>query len=470
MKKVIAIIALITLTLGITAFALVSCGVNLNYVYKNEINLAADVTFIKPNGKTKSADTLKSSDGDYIVIDLKEVKTFNTIVLKEYGSAIKRFSIHTSVDSDYKKPEYKHIYSSDKIESIKTCFVEEQQARFIRISVAEASSSYNINSIEVFNIAKSDKDFRVTAYLRPDLMSTNLADFDADKLKACTDIIFFGTAALTGSGDIVFANEQDEIDYGIKLQILKDAMANVGRENINIILDLSLPYGNDNAQIYSMLKDNKDKTIANIKAFVEKYDFDGYDIDFEYPYKSREHNAYNDFLVSVKKAMPDKILSIASQSWAFKFSAEARNAIDRIELMCYDMFDADGHHSAFASSFEEVQKAINYGFAPEKIDIGVPFYSRPLNKLAHWDSYFNVVDMLGRYENIDYTPTVDHDGLPLVSPRYFNSYQMIMDKTAYAYDMGIGGMMIWHYESDAQFSHELSLFRAIYNTLEMKRN
>lgn len=470
MKKVIAIIALITLTLGITAFALVSCGVNLNYVYKNEINLAADATFIKPNGKTKSAHMLKSSDGDYIVIDLKEVKTFNTIVLKEYGSAIKRFSIHTSVDSDYKKPEYKHIYSSDKIESIKTCFVEEQQARFIRISVAEATSTYNINSIEVFNIAKSDKDFRVTAYLRPDLMSTNLADFDADKLKACTDIIFFGTAALTGSGDIVFANEQDEIDYGIKLQILKDAMANVGRENINIILDLSLPYGNDNAQIYSMLKDNKDKTIANIKAFVEKYDFDGYDIDFEYPYKSREHNAYNDFLVSVKKAMPDKILSIASQSWAFKFSAEARNAIDRIELMCYDMFDADGHHSAFASSFEEVQKAINYGFAPEKIDIGVPFYSRPLNKLAHWDSYFNVVDMLGRYENIDYTPTVDHDGLPLVSPRYFNSYQMIMDKTAYAYDMGIGGMMIWHYESDAQFSHELSLFRAIYNTLEMKRN
>lgn len=470
MKKVIAIIALITLTLGITAFALVSCGVNLNYVYKNETNLAADASFIKPNGKTKSADTLKSSDGDYIVIDLKEIKTFNTIVLKEFGSSVKRFSIHTSVDSDYKKPEYKQIYSSDKIEDIKACFVEEQQARFIRISIAEATSTYNINSIEVFNIAKSDKDFRVTAYLRPDLMSTKPADFDADKLRACTDIIFFGTAALTGSGDIVFANEQDEIDYGIKLQILKDAMANVGRENINIILDLSLPYGNDNAQIYSMLKDNKDKTIANIKAFVEKYDFDGYDIDFEYPYKSREHNAYNDFLVAVKKAMPDKILSIASQSWAFKFSAEARDSIDRIELMCYDMFDADGHHSAFASSFEEVQKAINYGFAPEKIDIGVPFYSRPLNRLAHWDSYYNVVDMLGRYENIDYTPTVDHDGMPLVSPRYFNSYQMIMDKTAYAYDMGIGGMMVWHYESDAQFSHELSLFRAIYNTLEMKRN
>lgn len=470
MKKVIAIIVLITLTLGITAFALVSCGVNLNYVYKNETNLATDATFIKPNGKTKSADTLKSSDGDYIVIDLKEIKTFNTIVLKEYGSAIKRFSIHTSVDSDYKKPEYKHIYSSDKIEDIKTCFVEEQQARFIRISVAEATSSYNINSIEVFNIAKSDKDFRVTAYLRPDLMSTSLADFDADKLKACTDIIFFGTAALTGSGDIVFANEQEEIDYGIKLQILKDAMVKVSRENINIILDLSLPYGNDNAQIYSMLKDNKDKTIANIKAFVEKYDFDGYDIDFEYPYKSREHNAYNDFLVSVKKAMPDKILSIASQSWAFKFSAEARNAIDRIELMCYDMADSDGHHSAFATSFKEVQRAIDYGFAPEKIDIGVPFYSRPLNMLTHWDSYYNVVDMLGRYENIDYTPTVDHDGMPLVSPRYFNSYQMIMDKTAYAYDMGIGGMMVWHYESDAQFSHELSLFRAIYNTLEMKRN
>ena len=43
---------------------------------------------------------------------------------------------------------------------------------------------------------------------------------------------------------------------------------------------------------------------------------------------------------------------------------------------------------------------------------------------------------------------------------YYNGRQMIYDKTSYAIDCGLGGVMIWHFGTDS-FDPDLSLINEI---------
>lgn len=54
-----------------------------------------------------------------------------------------------------------------------------------------------------------------------------------------------------------------------------------------------MPYNDNNADIISMLsEENVDRTIESIKALVEKYDFDGYDMDYEFP-NSKKNGSFS---------------------------------------------------------------------------------------------------------------------------------------------------------------------------------
>ena len=50
----------------------------------------------------------------------------------------------------------------------------------------------------------------------------------------------------------------------------------------------------------------------------------------------------------------------------------------------------------------------------------------------------------------------------------FNSVQMIKDKTAFANDYGLGGVMVWHYTCDVPYEDDLSLFKAIQTSLNTR--
>ena len=57
----------------------------------------------------------------------------------------------------------------------------------------------------------------------------------------------------------------------------------------------------------------------------------------------------------------------------------------------------------------------------------------------------------------------------MTAPQYVNSYQMVSDKTAFAIDAGLGGIMVWHYSCDLPYDNQYSLFRAISETKELKQ-
>lgn len=49
---------------------------------------------------------------------------------------------------------------------------------------------------------------------------------------------------------------------------------------------------------------------------------------------------------------------------------------------------------------------------------------------------------------------------------WFNTPDVIAQKTDYAINNGYGGVMIWHYNCDLPSNHEDSLLRAIKNTVD----
>ena len=309
---------------------------------------------------------------------------------------------------------------------------------------------------------------RVNSYLIVNDISEKT---DFSMLDALTDIILFGTAKFDAKGNIIFVdgdgNQIDEKVYADKIAILKNATK--GKE-INLICDIAMPYGNDNADIISMLsEEHVDNTVTNIKAFVDKYDFDGFDMDYEFPNSKNEWKLFNAFLRKIDNALGDKILSLAVAPWDLQFDEDVIKIIDRAEVMLYDMFTAHGYHSIFPVTVNGMNKMLQGGFDSKQLDLGVPFYSRPTNKLAYWGNYNQYDGKLDKYTNLIYFNDFDHDGNPMTAPQYINSYQMISDKTAFAVDANLGGIMIWHMTCDLPYDNELSLFRAINETKNLKQ-
>lgn len=427
------------------------------------LNLASSATYITQDGKTKKSFSLKGKHEEvkYITVDFGDSVDFNTVVLGEAGKKVTLFEIYGSNEQD---ANYQFLYQSDCIEGGHTCFLGDVKYRYLRIFVNQSSGNYNVNSFEAYYLKnKKAKDLRVNAYFVAEDIKE---DADFSNLDVLTDVIVFGTAKFDGQGNIKFydndSNEVDEQYYADKVNLLK---SKIGDRKINIITDIAMPYGDGNPDIKSMMNEqNVDNLVANIVDFVNKYGFDGYDMDYEFPEDKADWKRFNNFLRKLDKAMPDKIISLAIAPWDLRFDDDVIKAIDRVEVMLYDMFTAHGYHSIFSTTVNGVDKAIKGGFSPEQIDLGLPFYSRPTNRLRYWGNYNQFGGKIDRYTNLIYFNDFDHDGNPMTAPQYINSVQMVADKTAFAIDAGLGGMMIWHYSCDLPYDDELSLFKAITDT------
>lgn len=441
-------------------------GTLVDHVYAGVQNLADGCRCYDAALKPVKTFAMKNdrSHNSCITVDLGESRVFNTITLSERGKSVTLFSIYAS---NSLKSGYALIYQGDTIENGRVCYVGDVRYRYLRIFVVQSAGRFCVRGLGVYNLTKrAAPDFRVTAYAVADSITP---DSDFSMLDGVTDLILFGMAHLSERGEIEFydrsGNRTDAAAYEAKLALLRDA---IGSRDIRIIVDPHLPHGKGNSATHSMMTAYLADSVANIRAFVEKYGFSGYDIDYEYPASADEWAAFNSFLREIKKTMPDRLLSVAASQWKICFDRDVLQMIDRVELMTYDIFDAHGYHSPFPGTANGVERLLSVGFRREQIDVGVPFYSRPVNAIEYWGSYTRYADRVGRYNNLIYDNTFDDSGAPLTAPQYFNSAQMIADKTAFALDAGVGGIMVWHMAYDVPYDHPFSLFRAIHDTRMQK--
>ncbi len=302
---------------------------------------------------------------------------------------------------------------------------------------------------------KPVEDFKVVAYIRGDYIQTedslNSADFDI-----ITHIILFECASFNSEGQVIL--EKDKLETA-----LKNIRNAIGERDVKITLNLLGPGGNTESQVWEdqmeAQSDEHNKAFKsgvlekNIVAVLREYDFDGVHFDYEYPLSGKAWRNYNKFLVSLDKELGDYTLGVAFVDWNIRFTSKAEKAVDSFELMAYDYVDENGKHATYEDTVKILENTDFGGIAREKINVGLPFYSRPTDMDAYWYGYngcFESIDENGWY----HCPETDKDF-------WFNTPEVIQQKTEYALNNGYGGVMVWHYNCDLPSTEEGSLFRGI---------
>ena len=297
--------------------------------------------------------------------------------------------------------------------------------------------------------------FRVTSYVvassvqSPERLHTE--DFDI-----ITDVILFGCARFDSKGAV-------NTDREILETALSNLRAVIGERDVKIHINLLGPGALESHEKYEdMMNDQgKQHTLAfksgvlegNIAALLDEYDFDGVYFDYEYPLNYINWTPLNRFLVRLDSKIGSRILGLAVTEWDVKLSAGSYMAVDRFEVMLYDVYDADGRHSTVETVKELSKKLKLYSIPKEKLDLGLPFYARPTDRSEYWYDYARYCDSIDE-NGYYYDSAID-------KTFWFNRPDDIAEKTPFTLDEGFGGVMIWHYSCDLPSSDTRSLLRAV---------
>ncbi|MBL3656946.1 glycosyl hydrolase family 18 protein [Fulvivirga sediminis] len=185
--------------------------------------------------------------------------------------------------------------------------------------------------------------------------------------------------------------------------------------------------------------------VTNVMNFVNQYNLDGVDMDWEYPREGNEPQNYESLMEALGSALhaEGKILTAAvvASGWnADGILDGVFDDIDFLNLMAYD-----GGNGAAHSPYSYAVSCLDYwlgrGLPASKAVLGVPFYGRPT-----WQSYSALISQgADPYEDV-------FNGV------YYNGINTIQQKTSLALERA-SGIMIWELSQDTQ--DDTSLLTAI---------
>jgi chitinase len=253
--------------------------------------------------------------------------------------------------------------------------------------------------------------------------------------------------------------------------------------------------------------------------FVQKYNLDGIDLDWEYPNQVGAGNPHRpedvkNFTVMLKAVreqldvISEKegegkhyLLAIATGAdKAYVDNAEMNEIhkyLDFLNIMTYDFYNGlhtvTGHHSNYMPSAQPekdmnsvvnaVDMHVNAGFPVEKINLGIPFYGRIWKgvKTDNEEVLFKEAETVGMgidyinfYQNINANGFVRHWDNIAKAPYLWNaaektflSYEdeeSIKYKIDYLKKRGLAGVMFWEYSAD----HEKKLLKTVVENLNTK--
>lgn len=432
-----------------------------NVVKSNSLNTKASFSL---NGKKLNKLGVKGKLNDCIEITFKEPETVDTVVLYEKGVRISNFEIFAKQNGKLQK-----IYEQDRVGKIRYCAFSDLKTDEIQIKITGTDKGkFRIKNIEVLNTKPERREFRITSYFISDRIY-NKESLDKKSVSVITDAVLFGAVSFDEKGGLNFSEFEVNGEKINGLESLKKNIKDIKAINpqmkiyVNILGPSDDDYKKKEEKHTVVFKEHGKELCKDINDLLLKLDIDGVYFDYEYPYSKKAWRAYSDFLVSLKSEFGERFkIGVALGPWGKALNKKAKKAVDYYESMAYDMFDKNGNHSAFATNggvlaLDFMQKR---KYSVSKTDLGLPFYARPINKDPVWLDYASAAETLGKFKNLDKSE-IKVENKPYSVERYYNSYQMIFDKTAYAYDVGAGGVMIWHYSCDVPFETGLSLFEAI---------
>ncbi|MGN1418975.1 MAG: glycoside hydrolase family 18 protein, partial [Acutalibacteraceae bacterium] len=349
------------------------------------------------------------------------------------------------------------FYSQNTVQDYRMCAFDDVTTQKIKLEVSQADNTFKLREIEFYELeAKNRSDFRVSDYvIMPDLVNESFYDKNSDRYfapencKVINQVHVIAAAKWNDNGELVISDGATPKQLK---KIVKKLRAYFGDNEVDIFATVFFNACDPD----TVFSEHKEEVIENTVDFLLKYGFDGVSYDWEYPTKA-QWPVFSEHLVNLKKELSkhDLKLSCAFSAFNCSLSQDAIKALDQIEIMSYDNFDNDGNHSSFTSgAVQPVEYFLGLGFDAKQLNLGVPFYARPTDGSGVW------ID----YDDESYTPSDRFQNFS--NGMWFNSAQMIQDKTAYAIEKDLGGMMIFTSTEDIDYNNELSLLKSMKNTID----
>lgn len=217
--------------------------------------------------------------------------------------------------------------------------------------------------------------------------------------------------------------------------------------------------------------------VESTAKLVREYNFDGVDLDWEYPNSRQQGQFLTTLVVALRRALPSALLSIAAPA-NFDNINQLDMTMDREldfwNVMTYDFCGGWSHKAGFHSNLLgdngdnnlNGHKVISYyvqkGIPSHKLVLGMPAYGRTFVGASKIGSRFN------SSETIDYktlplpgtTPIYDDkrvatsctDGKQLV---VYEDPQSVAVKAKYIRSQGLGGGFFWDSAGDARVDQNL---------------
>lgn len=419
-------------------------------------------------------DVTSTVNNSYVEIKLKDTALFNTAVIEEVGNQAQYFRLQAKIDN-----EWITIYQSEKIQSLRICSFDGVKTDSIRLSVDKFRSDNNpvkIKSIKLYNEVNHAVDnFEVTAYQRLDGdIPTEILAKGNDYVKnyakfydVYSTVILFAAVHWDENANLTFGDMGEE-EFARQTNALKQIIAQRSNPNHKVKLIVTAladgTWGDEHNGVNAYMATSWESVANQIVDFVNKYDFDGVDIDWEYPQSADDWANYDKFMqklsADLKKTNPDSIISTALSSGQLGLSQATYDCIDQIQFMAYDGNDDDGYQSSLQQAEEGLREFKNNGADISKINIGIASYGRPVNSTPYW-AFWRYLPDANYYDNKYYNVS-DSDQ---VYEGTFCSPALAGDKTEYALLSGAGGVMVFRVGCDKTMDDPCSVACGIQNSL-----
>lgn len=418
------------------------------------------------------ADGCPNNMYSYAEIKLPEKRTFNTALIDETGNQVQYFRLQAKVND-----EWVTVYRSEKIQAQRLCSFDAVTTDSVRLVIdkwRDTETPAQIRSIKLYNEPVRDaKNFEVTTYQRLDgdvpteilAKGEDYVNTYARYYDVYSTVIIFGAVHWDDSGNMNFGSLGEE-GFAREINALKEIIDHRSNKNHDVkIICTALADGawDSNVNIYMTMY--WESIADKIAEFVKKYDFDGVDIDWEYPQTKDDWAVFDKFIARLDENMKsdgeEKILSAALSAWGLGMTEETLDRFDQIQFMAYDGNDQDGYQSSLRQAQEGLQAFKDNGADISKINIGIAAYARPVNSgpfwgvwrdfedANYWDSkYYNINDAGQVYEGTFCSPAVAGD------------------KTAYALFCGAGGVMVFRTACDKTMDDPNAVACGIENALK----
>ncbi|MCL2390863.1 MAG: glycosyl hydrolase family 18 protein, partial [Endomicrobia bacterium] len=246
---------------------------------------------------------------------------------------------------------------------------------------------------------------------------------------------------------------------------INNVVANAHEKKVKVILALGGAAGTGTFP-ESVKEANRQKFVNDIVSKVNKYDFDGVDIDWEYPgwdidrWRPKQDGGaelkdFENFMILLRQQLgSDKRLSFAvSADFAVTFySTTTLNTLDALHVMTYDgETPSRPHHAEMAWAKSSVNKWITSGrITPDKVFFGIPFYGKTVGDAE--EMYSEIIK-----PNPAVLSQTNFNGV-----YYYDGIPQVKEKTVYAWDRGAGGVMVWELGQDVASTSTYSLLNAIH--------